>query len=62
MRDERWWKEVAKLLDPRGKVNFPIDGLEDTNLIYLVNLNWNRIVLRKHLMMLAEDLLGLLSV
>lgn len=44
VRDERWWKEVAKLLDRRGKVNFSIDGLEDTNPIYRVNSNWNRIV------------------
>jgi len=44
VRDESWWKEVAKLLDRRGKVNFSIDGLEDTNPIYRVNSNWNRII------------------
>ncbi len=44
VRDETWWKEVAKLLKGRGKVNFSIDGLEDTNKIYRVNSNWSRIV------------------
>ena len=44
VRDETWWKEVAKLLKGRGKVNFSIDGLEDTNKIYRVNSNWDRIV------------------
>ena len=44
VRDETWWKEVAKLLKGRGKVNFSIDGLEDTNKKYRVNSNWNKIV------------------
>ena len=44
VRSETWWKEVAKLLKGRGKVNFSIDGLEDTNKIYRVNSNWDRIV------------------
>ena len=44
VRDETWWKEVAKLLKGRGKVNFSIDGLEDTNKIYRVNSVWSRIV------------------
>jgi sulfatase maturation enzyme AslB (radical SAM superfamily) len=44
VRSETWWKEVAKLLKGRGKVNFSIDGLEDTNKIYRVNSNWNKIV------------------
>jgi len=43
-RDEQWWKEVAKLLKGRGKVNFSIDGLKDTNHIYRVNANWGKII------------------
>ena len=43
-RDEQWWREIAKLLKGRGKVNFSIDGLEDTNHIYRVNANWQRIM------------------
>lgn len=43
-RDEDWWREVAQLLKGRGKVNFSIDGLEDTNHIYRVNANWDKII------------------
>lgn len=44
VRDEKWWKEVAKILKGRGKINFSIDGLEDTNHIYRVNAKWQRIM------------------
>ena len=43
-RDVKWWKEIALLLKNRGKVNFSIDGLEDTNHLYRVNANWSKII------------------
>ena len=33
-RDKSWWKELGLLLKGRGKVNFSIDGLEETNHMY----------------------------
>jgi len=47
-RDEAWWKELAVILQGRGKVNFSIDGLDDTNHIYRVNSNWQRIISNAH--------------
>jgi sulfatase maturation enzyme AslB (radical SAM superfamily) len=41
-RDESWWKELGLLLKGRGKVNFSIDGLEDTNHLYRVNANFDK--------------------
>lgn len=43
-RNTDWWSELAGVLKDRGKVNFSIDGLEDTNLIYRVNSKWNKII------------------
>ena len=43
-RDKSWWKEVALLLKGRGKINFSIDGLADTNHIYRVNANWDKVI------------------
>lgn len=43
-RDPKWWVELAKLLKGRGKVNFSIDGLSDTNHIYRVNSNFSKII------------------
>lgn len=41
-RDESWWKELGLLLKGRGKVNFSIDGLEDTNHLYRVNADFDK--------------------
>jgi sulfatase maturation enzyme AslB (radical SAM superfamily) len=43
-RDEAWWRELARLLQGRGKVNFSIDGLADTNSLYRVNSNFEKIM------------------
>ena len=43
MRDADWWKELAFILGDRGKVQFSVDGLEDTNNLYRVNVNWNKV-------------------
>jgi hypothetical protein len=40
-----WWHELAKIMNqPRDYVVFSIDGLEDTNSIYRVNVNWQRVI------------------
>ncbi len=40
-----WWHELAGILNqPRDYVVFSIDGLEDTNSIYRVNVNWQRVM------------------
>ena len=43
-RNKKWWVDLALLLRNRGKVNFSIDGLEDTNHLYRVNSNFNKII------------------
>lgn len=42
-RSADWWKELAKILGKEGKVTFSIDGLADTNHLYRVNSNWNKL-------------------
>lgn len=44
-RQPDWWRELAvHLRGPRDLVAFSIDGLENTNSIYRVNSQWNKIV------------------
>ena len=43
-RNEEWWSLLAQKLKGRGKVNFSIDGLEDTNHIYRVNAVWDKVI------------------
>ena len=42
-RDDDWWKELVLILGSRGKVTFSVDGLEDTNHLYRVNVNWKKV-------------------
>jgi len=42
-RSKEWWKDLAQKSN-NIVVNFSIDGLEDTNHIYRVNSNWNKII------------------
>lgn len=44
-RKPRWWIKFASLLGQRDRVEFAIDGLEDTNHIYRVNAKWDSIML-----------------
>lgn len=44
MKSPEWWKELADLLSPTDSVMFAIDGLENTNHIYRVNVNWNSLI------------------
>ena len=43
-RNKEWWKELAQIINGMGKVVFSIDGLSDTNAIYRVNSNFEKII------------------
>lgn len=42
IRSTEWWREFGKI--PGVKVNFALDGLSDTNHIYRVNTNFEKII------------------
>lgn len=42
-RSKEWWTKLANLLGKKGVVKFGIDGLEDTNHIYRVNVKWENV-------------------
>lgn len=44
MRNPSWWSELASVLTERDVVIFGIDGLEDTNDIYRINVRWNKLM------------------
>ena len=45
LRNTDWWQELAGILNqPRDYVVFSIDGLEDTNHIYRVNVKWTKVL------------------
>lgn len=45
LRDSKWWRELAEIMsDEKDYVIFSIDGLEDTNHIYRVNVNWSKVI------------------
>ena len=44
IRDVEWWKELAKILGPNGKVDFGIDGTANTNRLYRRNVNYNKLI------------------
>ena len=41
-RSTAWWQELAKI--PNVRVNFALDGLEDTHHLYRRNTNWQQII------------------
>lgn len=43
-RNKQWWIDLAKIIGKNGQVNFSIDGLADTNHLYRVNANWDKII------------------
>jgi MoaA/NifB/PqqE/SkfB family radical SAM enzyme len=43
LHNEVWWQELANILGDDDKVVFGIDGLEDTNHLYRVGVNWKRL-------------------
>ena len=39
-----WWNKIAQILDrDTDRVDFSIDGLEDTNHLYRINSNWSKL-------------------
>lgn len=42
-RNAKWWKDLAKVMGKHGRVTFSVDGLEDTNHLYRVNVDWERV-------------------
>jgi MoaA/NifB/PqqE/SkfB family radical SAM enzyme len=45
LRNTDWWQELAGILNqPQDYVVFSIDGLEDTNHIYRVNVKWGKVL------------------
>jgi len=42
-RNSKWWKELAKIMGKHGRVTFSVDGLEDTNHLYRVNVDWKKV-------------------
>jgi MoaA/NifB/PqqE/SkfB family radical SAM enzyme len=44
LRNEAFWTVLAKVLGSNGRVIFAIDGLEDTNHIYRVNVNYKKVM------------------
>jgi MoaA/NifB/PqqE/SkfB family radical SAM enzyme len=44
LRNEDWWRDLARAIGENGYARFAIDGLEDTNHIYRRNTDWVKIV------------------
>jgi len=45
LQNTAWWRELATIVNQsQDYVVFSIDGLEDTNHIYRVNCNWNKLM------------------
>lgn len=44
LRTPDWWRDLAARTKGRIRVNFSIDGLEDTNHLYRVGSNWDKIM------------------
>lgn len=44
IRTPEWWTQMAHALGPDDLVIFSIDGLEDSNALYRVGANWDRIL------------------
>ncbi len=44
MKSPKFWTELAEVFGDKGTVKFAIDGLEDTNHIYRVNVRWNNVM------------------
>ena len=42
-RSDDWWRNIAKVFGNHGRVTFSVDGLEDTNHLYRVNVDWKRV-------------------
>jgi MoaA/NifB/PqqE/SkfB family radical SAM enzyme len=43
-RSKQWWSDLGKIIGSNGHVVFSIDGLKDTNHMYRVNVNYERVI------------------
>lgn len=45
LRNAAWWHQLGTMFDqPRDYVVFSIDGLEDTNPVYRINVDWSHLM------------------
>ena len=44
VHDEQWWSRLATVLGPNSKIDFGIDGLEDTNHLYRRNVKFEKVM------------------
>ena len=44
VHNEKWWMELAHIIGEHGKIDFGIDGLEDTNHLYRRNVKFNKVI------------------
>lgn len=44
IRSIRWWRDLAEILGPRDRVFFGIDGLEDTNHLYRIDVDYHKVI------------------
>ena len=44
VHDSAWWTELANIINGHGKIDFGIDGLEDTNHIYRRNVKFEKAI------------------
>lgn len=44
IRGVKWWNELAQVINGYGKIDFGIDGLDDTLHIYRKDVNYNKVI------------------
>lgn len=45
LRSAKWWRELANILNqPKDYVVWSIDGLQDTNHLYRIDVNWHTLI------------------
>jgi MoaA/NifB/PqqE/SkfB family radical SAM enzyme len=44
MKSTDFWKDLAVALGPNARIVFGIDGLEDTNHLYRINVKWQKVM------------------
>ena len=42
--NDKWWTELARLLDNKGDIVYALDGLEDTHKLHRIGTDFNKIV------------------
>lgn len=44
LRTPEYFSQMAKVMNTKSEIHFSIDGLEDTNHLYRIGSNWNKII------------------